>query len=251
MAALTLMLAAAAGTTAYAVGWEHDGRGWRWEKTSGQNLYRTWEWLDGNQDGIAECYYFDDYGYMLSDTTTPDGYTVNASGAWYTEEGVQRKEVEIVSIEPAPPVEFPDVIYDENGINTEAVDMMRNGREANAKYGELEVNDNKAHTAVVYANGFRVYYPKLATEYKMLQPIDEKDDACLFRHYRANMPPKDAYDYLIGLGYTEGIGTGQIGMLGRAAVTLTIDWNCMLRWQGGVLPGCYLEEAYPLLGLGR
>ena len=41
-----------------------------------------WQWLDGNEDGIAECYYFDENGWMLADTVTPDGYMVNEDGAW-------------------------------------------------------------------------------------------------------------------------------------------------------------------------
>ena len=45
-----------------------------------------WQWIDDNNDGVEECYYFDANGYMLANTTTPDGYTVNADGAW-TENG--------------------------------------------------------------------------------------------------------------------------------------------------------------------
>lgn len=41
-----------------------------------------WQWLDRNGDGIAECYYFDQTGNMLVNTTTPDGYQVNTDGAW-------------------------------------------------------------------------------------------------------------------------------------------------------------------------
>lgn len=29
-----------------------------------------------------KCYYFDEQGYMLSNTTTPDGYQVNVDGQW-------------------------------------------------------------------------------------------------------------------------------------------------------------------------
>ena len=39
-----------------------------------------------NKDGIAECYYFDNVGYMAAGTTTPDGYSVNSEGQW-TENG--------------------------------------------------------------------------------------------------------------------------------------------------------------------
>ena len=36
----------------------------------------TWKEIDGKQ------YYFGSDGYMLSNTTTPDGYYVGADGAW-------------------------------------------------------------------------------------------------------------------------------------------------------------------------
>lgn len=51
--------------------------------------------LDGNGDGVAECYYFDGNGYMLANTTTPDGYTVNADGAWTVNGVVQTKSVAV------------------------------------------------------------------------------------------------------------------------------------------------------------
>ncbi len=67
--------------TAFA-GWQQDGARWRWQQEDGSYFTNTWQWLDGNQDGIAECYYFGADGYMLANTTTPDGYQVNAEGAW-------------------------------------------------------------------------------------------------------------------------------------------------------------------------
>ena len=41
-----------------------------------------WEWIDGDNDGVAERYYFDGNGWLLTGTVTPDGFTVNAEGAW-------------------------------------------------------------------------------------------------------------------------------------------------------------------------
>ena len=40
---------------------------------------------------MAECYYFDQTGYMLSNAKTPDGYQVNADGAWVINGAVQTK----------------------------------------------------------------------------------------------------------------------------------------------------------------
>ena len=50
---------------AYAAGWQKDPSGWRWQRDDETFVTNGWEWLDGNQDQIAECYYFDQYGYMM------------------------------------------------------------------------------------------------------------------------------------------------------------------------------------------
>ena len=50
-----------------------------------------WFWIDGNNDGIAECYYFDNDGWMLANTKTPDGYIVDSNGAWTVNGIVQTK----------------------------------------------------------------------------------------------------------------------------------------------------------------
>lgn len=50
-----------------------------------------WNWLDSNQDGTFECYYFNDDGTYLTNTTTPDGYQVDSSGAWIKDGIVQVK----------------------------------------------------------------------------------------------------------------------------------------------------------------
>ena len=78
-------------TKAVQPGWQQDDMGWRYAaQASGSTwLSNCWQWLDGNQDGTAECYCFDDNGYLYTDTTTPDGYTVNADGAWTVDGVVQ------------------------------------------------------------------------------------------------------------------------------------------------------------------
>ena len=79
----------------YAAGWQHNMTGW-WYGTNETNTTwhaNCWQWIDGNNDGITECYYFDQNGYMLASTTTPDGFTVNADGAWTVNSVVQTKNV--------------------------------------------------------------------------------------------------------------------------------------------------------------
>ena len=77
----------------YASGWQQNNTGW-WYATNADNTnwYSSgWQWIDGNGDGIAECYYFDANGYMLANTTTPDGYTVDANGGWIQNGSLQTK----------------------------------------------------------------------------------------------------------------------------------------------------------------
>lgn len=64
----------------------NEGRWW-YADEDGSYARNGWFWLDGNRDNIAECYYFDADGWMLSETVTPDGYTVNEAGAC-TENGI-------------------------------------------------------------------------------------------------------------------------------------------------------------------
>lgn len=90
--ALTGMLAGEA-----SAGWiqTQEGRWWYATDDTGTSWYASgpggvgWHWIDGNQDGIFECYAFDPDGWMYADTVTPDGYSVNADGAWVVDGIVQ------------------------------------------------------------------------------------------------------------------------------------------------------------------
>lgn len=85
-AACVLFFSGALTQAAYAGTWKQgiggDKSAWWYDNGDGTFPVSTWMWLDGNQDGKAECYYFDGTGRMLSSTVTPDGYTVDENGAW-------------------------------------------------------------------------------------------------------------------------------------------------------------------------
>lgn len=73
-------------STAFAGTWqagtgENQGKWW-YDNGNGSYTSNGWQWIDGNGDGIAESYYFDNNGWLLTNTTTPDGYQVNENGAW-------------------------------------------------------------------------------------------------------------------------------------------------------------------------
>ena len=69
---------------------------WWFDFGNGDYFKSSWQWIDGNQDGIAECYCFDENGWMYENTTTPDGYTVNENGAWTVNNIVQTKPSDLI-----------------------------------------------------------------------------------------------------------------------------------------------------------
>ena len=89
---LTCLMLAASATVALAAGWENDGKGWKWKNDNGTYAVSTWQWCDGNKDGISECYYFTNLGYCVQDATVENAYYVNKDGAWTVNSVVQLKK---------------------------------------------------------------------------------------------------------------------------------------------------------------
>ena len=88
----TAALTITATMTALAGSWVQQNGSWVYLNDAGQ-IQTGWAWIDGNQDGIAESYYFDLNGCLATGTTTPDGYTVNSDGAWVQDGSVQKKVI--------------------------------------------------------------------------------------------------------------------------------------------------------------
>ena len=58
-------------------GWEPVDTGWKFKQEDGTYLTNSWK---QGQDG--KWYYLNEDGWMLKDTTTPDGFYVGADGVW-------------------------------------------------------------------------------------------------------------------------------------------------------------------------
>ena len=93
----SLFIALSANLT-FASGWTKgiSKNAWWFDFGNGDYFKSSWQWIDGNQDGIAECYYFDENGWMFENTITPDGYTVNENGAWTVSNIVQTKTSDLI-----------------------------------------------------------------------------------------------------------------------------------------------------------
>ena len=93
----SLFIALSANLT-FASGWTKgiSKNAWWYDFGNGDYFKSSWQWIDGNQDGIAECYCFDENGWMYENTITPDGYTVNENGAWTVNNIVQTKPSDLI-----------------------------------------------------------------------------------------------------------------------------------------------------------
>ena len=158
MAALAAAISLGSVMTSFA-GWQLDTNGYWWQNDDGSYPTNSWQWLDGNGDGVAECYYFDGNGYMLANTTTPDGYQVNADGAWVELGIVRTRPAETPTpIETSENGSIPSG-YNEDGISNIVIDMLEHTRAENAKYGESRTDDAGGDTYVFYDNyGLRATY---------------------------------------------------------------------------------------------
>lgn len=94
VAAAVMTMAMSVTAFAHTGVWLQDDTGWWWQRQNGNYPTNQWVWIDGNGDGIVECYYFGPDGYMLANTTTPDGYTVDANGAWTVNGVVQSRAMQ-------------------------------------------------------------------------------------------------------------------------------------------------------------
>lgn len=119
--AIVLAMTATMNITIHAAGWQQDTIGYWYQNDNGTWPFSTWQWIDGNNDGKAECYYFDKNGYMLSNTITPDGYLVNSDGAWVENGVVQIQNVSLAPTDSSntTDTETDDITESDNITETE------------------------------------------------------------------------------------------------------------------------------------
>lgn len=72
--------------------WIEDEAGWRFMRSDGSYITEEWEWIDGNFDGFAELYYFEEDGYCIQNGIK-NGRILNEDGAWVLRNEVQKWEL--------------------------------------------------------------------------------------------------------------------------------------------------------------
>ena len=93
---LATLLSAFYSLTSFAGEWKSDNNGWWYQNDDGSYPKNTWQWIDGNKDGVSESYYFNENGYLLTNTTK-DGCTVNGDGAWTVNGVVQTQGQQVTA----------------------------------------------------------------------------------------------------------------------------------------------------------
>ena len=102
-------LAMALSFPAFAGEWHEDMNGWWYENDDGSYCRNGWDWIDGDHDGWAQCYYFGNSGYLQmnagyaqTNTGHADGYEIDKNGAWSVNGVTQVKAVPTAVAENDP-----------------------------------------------------------------------------------------------------------------------------------------------------
>ena len=78
--------------------WENTDDVWRFRLKDGKFL--KYSWIQDKYD-VNNYYFLNSDGVMLTNTTTPDGYVVDATGIWtYNQKEIQKQLDEIKNTEP-------------------------------------------------------------------------------------------------------------------------------------------------------
>lgn len=78
--------------------WENTDDVWRFRLKDGN--YLKYSWIQ-DKDDVNNYYFLNSDGVMLTNTTTPDGYVVDATGIWtYNQKEIQKQLDEIKNTEP-------------------------------------------------------------------------------------------------------------------------------------------------------
>lgn len=89
MTILLALIAAMMFSTPVFAYWVESEEGWQFKRPDETFIQNAWEWIDGDFDGYAELYYFDQDGYCIQNKMK-DGRNLNEEGAWVYQGEVQK-----------------------------------------------------------------------------------------------------------------------------------------------------------------
>lgn len=252
---MTMSMTAFAGVTEGGTkgNWQKDATGWWWQNEDGSWANTGWYWIDGNDDGVAECYFFDGNGYMMTNSVSGDGFHVNADGAWVVDGVVQTRNLNETKAQEqnqatAGELNKDNGGYNEWGASNAAIEMMRNSREENVKFGEVSVLQQVDDVYVVYKNGFGVVYPNGTNNpnydgatYKKVQ-VDRSrtdlDGSYLFKYYEKDIWGEEAAKKLHRAGFKDGSTENFAYASGDYCIAnVTAEGDVHVNWKSETIKG--------------
>lgn len=122
------------------LGFKNDGNGIKYYYEDGKFYRDCWQWIDNNNDGLYECYYFNLMGHIFTNGITPSGYEVNEKGQLKIDGVVQHKALDaIFDMNKMPEIKRKKVEVkkevNENGkevikeMENELLDVLEQGKE--------------------------------------------------------------------------------------------------------------------------
>lgn len=168
VASLALAVSLSFSTMTAFADWKQEGNIWKYQNSDGKYATSTWQWING------KSYCFDSNGNMYANTTTPDGYTVNADGAWTVNGVVQTKTETTNNNDQYPLAYLKDwFVFRSNGTLTTkwsrdylSVQYPELENTRNEKYGYVGTVDYQMKNA---AEKHNILYASAA--YTMAEPI--------------------------------------------------------------------------------
>lgn len=220
IAGIAGVLSAAISFSAFAAEWKEDGTGYYWQEDDGSYPKNQWKWIDGNGDGISECYYFDGNGYMAASTFV-NGYQVNENGAWVQNGTVQTRKSWALVKNSNDPMEILKAVTEQNnavdaidmdffmnmqlGMDGQTLDMNMNGdmKVKNALSDQLQFIMNmdlsllgqSMSTSAFYTDGW-YYYDMDGQKYKTQMDYSSAYQSALSSTEMVNLTAADDYSYI-------------------------------------------------------
>ena len=122
----TIAMMSAMTLASFAGSWGQSNDKWYYLNDDGSYAASGWQWIDGDNNGVSECYYFDANGCLLVATVTPDGYTVNGNGAWIDATGNAVTKVLTAGGDTANGNQtqtYDGTVYEYNGLNSDSTTL--------------------------------------------------------------------------------------------------------------------------------
>ena len=179
------------GITAYAGIWKQNSVGRWYEHDDGSYCQNGWDNIDN------AYYYFDENGYLLTNTTTPDGYKVDADGKWIenstsnvSQSGIRSEILDADFDEPIVQIDNLLIRYDCSVTLSDFVNYVEQQGYTTEYDSDKRMDPGKIGYVRVYKNGSKYFTMSYINESDKIARAND-DNVVIYGFLSANVS-KDA-----------------------------------------------------------